>query len=240
MATVASTLFRLDRGYVAVEGPEAAEFLERMLSNEVLSLEEGGARQALLLTPKGRIVAPLRVVRESEEPVPADHGGRAGRAGRRRAAPRPVRGEVRDRGQAFSRLPPARPGRGHPERRLRRRGLRVLGQGRPRGRRLQGARADADRGRHTGLGQGARRLGSAGRGRARGDAHLVHEGLLPRPGAGRAPAPPRPPESRSPRARPGEREARGRAVYEGKVVGRVTSAVPGRALAYVRRGDVAE
>jgi folate-binding protein YgfZ len=64
MATVASTLFRLDRGYVAVEGPEAADFLERMLSNEVVSLEAGEARQALLLTPKGRIVAPLRVVRD--------------------------------------------------------------------------------------------------------------------------------------------------------------------------------
>ena len=67
MATVASTLFRLDREYVAVEGPEAADFLERMLSNEVATLEAGEARQALLLTPKGRIVAPLRVVRESAD-----------------------------------------------------------------------------------------------------------------------------------------------------------------------------
>jgi folate-binding protein YgfZ len=67
MATVASTLFRLDRGYVAVEGPEAADFLERMLSNELASLEPGDARQALLLTPKGRIVAPVRVVRESAD-----------------------------------------------------------------------------------------------------------------------------------------------------------------------------
>src|SRR5437667_349543 len=67
MATVASTLFRLDRGYVAVEGPEASDFLERMLSNEVASLEAGESRQALLLTPKGRIVAPLRVVRESAD-----------------------------------------------------------------------------------------------------------------------------------------------------------------------------
>jgi len=64
---VASTLYRLDRGYVGVQGPEAADFLERMLSNEVASLEVGEARQALLLTPKGRIVAPLRVVRESAD-----------------------------------------------------------------------------------------------------------------------------------------------------------------------------
>ena len=67
MAIVAPAVFRVDRGYVAVEGLEAADFLERMLSNEVASLEPGEARQALLLTPKGRIVAPLRVVRELAE-----------------------------------------------------------------------------------------------------------------------------------------------------------------------------
>ena len=68
MATVASTLFRLRRGYVAVTGPEAGDFLERMLSNEVFSLEPGrDVRPALLLTPKGRIVAPLRVVREGPD-----------------------------------------------------------------------------------------------------------------------------------------------------------------------------
>jgi folate-binding protein YgfZ len=67
VATVTPTLVRLSRGYVAVTGPEAADFLERMVSNEVTSLEPGDARPALLLTPKGRIVAPLRVVREGPE-----------------------------------------------------------------------------------------------------------------------------------------------------------------------------
>jgi tRNA-modifying protein YgfZ len=67
METAIGTLYRLDRGYVAVTGPEAAEFLERMLSNEVVSLEPDDARRALLLTPKSRIVAPLRVVREGPE-----------------------------------------------------------------------------------------------------------------------------------------------------------------------------
>ena len=67
METATGTLYRLDRGYVAVTGPEAADFLERMLSNEVVSLEPGDARPALLLTPKSRIVAPLRVVREGPE-----------------------------------------------------------------------------------------------------------------------------------------------------------------------------
>jgi tRNA-modifying protein YgfZ len=60
-------VFRLERGYVGVTGPASADFLERMLSNEVVSLEPGEARPALLLTPKSRIVAPLRVVREGPE-----------------------------------------------------------------------------------------------------------------------------------------------------------------------------
>jgi len=67
MAIVAPTVVRLSRGYVRVAGPEAPEFLERMLSNEVEALEPGEVRQALLLTPKGRIIAPLRVVRESRD-----------------------------------------------------------------------------------------------------------------------------------------------------------------------------
>jgi folate-binding protein YgfZ len=68
VATTAPTLVRLDRGYVAVTGPDSADFLERMLSNEVVTIEPGReARPALLLTPKSRIVAPLRVVREGPE-----------------------------------------------------------------------------------------------------------------------------------------------------------------------------
>lgn len=68
MATVTPTIARLDRGYVEVSGPDAEDFLERMLSNEVESLKIGPeARPALLLTPKGRIIAPLRVVRETSD-----------------------------------------------------------------------------------------------------------------------------------------------------------------------------
>jgi folate-binding protein YgfZ len=64
---VNARLVRLDRGYVEVSGPEAEDFLERMLSNEIASLDTGEARPALLLTPKGRIVAPLRVVRTAAD-----------------------------------------------------------------------------------------------------------------------------------------------------------------------------
>jgi folate-binding protein YgfZ len=63
----ASTVVRLERGYVRVSGPDAEEFLDRMLSNEVASIDVGGLRRALLLTPKGRIIAPLRAVREGPE-----------------------------------------------------------------------------------------------------------------------------------------------------------------------------
>jgi tRNA-modifying protein YgfZ len=68
MAVAAPTVARLNRGYVAVSGPDSEDFLERMLSNEIASLNVGPeARPALLLTPKGRIIAPLRVVREGSD-----------------------------------------------------------------------------------------------------------------------------------------------------------------------------
>ena len=66
--TETPSVARLDRGYVEVSGPDAEDFLERMLSNEIATLEVGPeARPALLLTPKGRIIAPLRVVREQAD-----------------------------------------------------------------------------------------------------------------------------------------------------------------------------
>src|SRR5436309_589832 len=67
MATLSSTPVRLGRGYVRVTGLDAADFLERMVSNEVAALAPGDVRRALLLTPKSRIVAPLSVVREEPE-----------------------------------------------------------------------------------------------------------------------------------------------------------------------------
>ena len=44
-------------------GPEAASYLERMLSNEVESLGIGDSSEALLLTPKARVIAPMTVWR---------------------------------------------------------------------------------------------------------------------------------------------------------------------------------
>lgn len=67
MAVDTPSVIRVDRGYVEVAGPDAEGFLERMLSNEVANLEVGAGSPALLLTPKGRIIAPLRAVRTAQE-----------------------------------------------------------------------------------------------------------------------------------------------------------------------------
>jgi folate-binding protein YgfZ len=58
---------RRPRAFVAVRGPDAADYLERMLSNEVATLDVDAARDALLLTAKGRIVAPLTVWRRGSD-----------------------------------------------------------------------------------------------------------------------------------------------------------------------------
>jgi tRNA-modifying protein YgfZ len=63
METLASTAAFRPRDYVAVRGPDAADFLERMLSNEVAA----APCEALLLTPKGRVIAPLVVMRRGED-----------------------------------------------------------------------------------------------------------------------------------------------------------------------------
>jgi folate-binding protein YgfZ len=46
------------RAYVRVKGPDAAALLQRLVSNDVLAAE---SCEALILTPKGRVIAPLVV-----------------------------------------------------------------------------------------------------------------------------------------------------------------------------------
>jgi folate-binding protein YgfZ len=64
-----STLQTADRprAFVAVRGQDAAAYLNRMVSNEVEDMPIGEAREALLLTPKARIVAPLVAWRRGAE-----------------------------------------------------------------------------------------------------------------------------------------------------------------------------
>ena len=56
-----------DRAFVRVAGPDAQDYLQRMVSNDVESLPVGGACPALLLTAKARVIAPLVIWRRGEE-----------------------------------------------------------------------------------------------------------------------------------------------------------------------------
>jgi folate-binding protein YgfZ len=55
------------REFVRVTGPDAADYLQRMVSNDVEALRVGHACPALLLTAKARVIAPLVVLRRADD-----------------------------------------------------------------------------------------------------------------------------------------------------------------------------
>ncbi len=55
---------RRPRSFVRVSGPDAEDYLQRMLSNDVT---QGEVVDALLLTPKSRLIAPVRVWRRGPD-----------------------------------------------------------------------------------------------------------------------------------------------------------------------------
>jgi folate-binding protein YgfZ len=55
------------RAFVRVAGPDARDYLQRMVSNDVEALAVGAACPALLLTAKARVIAPLVVWRRGED-----------------------------------------------------------------------------------------------------------------------------------------------------------------------------
>jgi folate-binding protein YgfZ len=57
---------RSDAGKLALVGPQAREFLDGQVTNEVASLEVGAGAYAALLTPKGKMLGDLRVLRVAE------------------------------------------------------------------------------------------------------------------------------------------------------------------------------
>jgi tRNA-modifying protein YgfZ len=61
------SVYKRPRSYVAVRGPDAEDFLQRMVSNDVAALQPGETCDALLLTPKARLIAPLRVWRRGAD-----------------------------------------------------------------------------------------------------------------------------------------------------------------------------
>jgi folate-binding protein YgfZ len=63
----AGLLDRSDRGKLAFTGGGAAEFLQGQLSNEIEALGPGQGCYAALLTPKGKMLADVRVLRTEDE-----------------------------------------------------------------------------------------------------------------------------------------------------------------------------
>jgi tRNA-modifying protein YgfZ len=55
------------RAFVKVAGPDAEDYLQRMVSNDVAALAPGESCEALLLTPKARVIAPMRVLRRGDD-----------------------------------------------------------------------------------------------------------------------------------------------------------------------------
>jgi folate-binding protein YgfZ len=55
------------RSYLRVDGPDAEDYLQRMVSNDVAALEPGESCPALLLTAKARLIAPLVVLRRGSD-----------------------------------------------------------------------------------------------------------------------------------------------------------------------------
>jgi folate-binding protein YgfZ len=68
MSSVASrAVVRRPRAFIRVAGPDAADYLQRLVSNDVEALVPGDSCDALLLTAKARVIAPLRVLRRAAD-----------------------------------------------------------------------------------------------------------------------------------------------------------------------------
>jgi folate-binding protein YgfZ len=65
--TSRAAVARRPRAFVRVSGPDAEDFLQRMLSNDMAALTVGEACDALLLTAKARVLAPLRFDRREPD-----------------------------------------------------------------------------------------------------------------------------------------------------------------------------
>lgn len=63
MPGTAARVGRRARDYVGVTGPDAESYLQAMVSNDVEALAVGDTCEALLLTPKARVIAPLVLLR---------------------------------------------------------------------------------------------------------------------------------------------------------------------------------
>jgi folate-binding protein YgfZ len=67
VAQTSQRVVRRPRAFIRVSGPDAEDYLQRMLSNDIEALAVADACDALLLTPKARIIAPVRVSRRGAD-----------------------------------------------------------------------------------------------------------------------------------------------------------------------------
>jgi folate-binding protein YgfZ len=67
MSITALRVAHRPREFVGVRGPDAAAYLQALVSNDVEALSVGDVCEALLLTPKARVIAPLVVLRRSAD-----------------------------------------------------------------------------------------------------------------------------------------------------------------------------
>jgi len=65
--TACGLLDRSERGKLALTGGDAKEFLQGQVSNDVLALSPGAGCYAALLTPKGKMLADLRILDAGDE-----------------------------------------------------------------------------------------------------------------------------------------------------------------------------
>ena len=66
-STTSPAVARVPRAYLRVAGPDAADYLQRMVSNDVAALAVGESGEALLRTAKAKVIAPLRVIRRAAD-----------------------------------------------------------------------------------------------------------------------------------------------------------------------------
>jgi folate-binding protein YgfZ len=66
LTTGCGVVDRSETGKLLITGPQAAEFLDGQVSNDIARLEQGHGRYAALLTTKGRMVADLRILHRAD------------------------------------------------------------------------------------------------------------------------------------------------------------------------------
>ena len=78
LRTGAGVAERADRGLIAVRGDDRAGFLQGLLTNDVEALVDGGSCYAAWLTPQGRMIADLDVLRAGDALLLDVDGGAVG------------------------------------------------------------------------------------------------------------------------------------------------------------------